>query len=124
MTGTLATLRTELATTLTPLGLNTYTHIPGRMTLPGAFVMAGAPYIEQAQTFGARTVRFGVLLATQTGANDAETDVLDGYIEAAQKALEHDGWLVEEVSQPAEMSFNNTNGLVVEITVTATVTFT
>lgn len=122
--GVLTDLRTDIATALAPTGLNTYTHIPGRMALPGAFVMAGSPYIEQGDTFGSRTVRFGVVLATQTGSNQAETTALDDLIEQAQAALTDDDWLVEEVSQPYAQAFNNTEALVTEITVTTTVTFT
>lgn len=120
----LNTLRQEITQSLTGLGLNLYTHIPGRMSLPGAFVMAGSPYVEQGQTFGERTVRFEVVLATQTGENSAETSALDALIEAAQAALESDGWLVEQISQPYSMDFSNGQALVTQITVTSEVTFT
>lgn len=119
----LSTLRTELVAPLGELGINTYTHLPGRMALPGAAVMAGSPYIEQGDTFGSKTVRFSVVLAIPTGTNQAETEALDDLIEAAQAALEADGWLVESVAQPFSMSFNNTEGLVTQITVTTPVTF-
>jgi len=119
----LTELRTELVDALVGLDLNTYTHIPGRLALPGAFVMAGSPYISQGQTFGERTVRFDVVLATQTGGNASETSALDELIESAQAALESAGWLVEEVAQPYSMDFNNAEALVTSITVTAPVTF-
>lgn len=115
---TLTDLRTELTESLTPLSVTTYTHVPGRMSLPGAFVMAGSPYIEQGDTFGARRIRFAVILAVQTGTNQSETTALDELIESAITALETDDWLVEEVSQPYSMAFNNAEGLVVELTVT------
>lgn len=117
-------LRAELVEALQGLDLTLYTHIPGRMSLPGAFVMAGSPYIEAGQTFGTRTVRFSVVLAVQTGDNQSETSALDDLIEGAQAALEAADWLVESVSQPYAMAFNNSEGLVTEITVTASdVTF-
>lgn len=121
---TLGTLRQELVDSLAGLDLNLYTHIPGRMALPGAFVMAGSPYIEQGQTFGERTVRYEVIVCTQQGDNASETSELDELIEAAQAALEADGWLIELVSQPYGMAFNNAQGLVTSITVTSSVTFT
>jgi len=119
----LSALRDELVAALSGLDIYTYTHIPGRMALPGAFVMAGSPYISQGQTFGARTVRFEVVIATQTGDNSAETSALDELLEAAQTALETEGWLVEQVSQPYAMDFNNSEALVTSITVTSDVTF-
>lgn len=124
MTSIFGVLRTEIVDALAGIDLNTYTHIPGRMALPGAFVMAGAPYVEQGQTFGERIVRFEVVLAVQTGDNAAETSALDELIETAQAALENAGWLVEQISQPYGMDFNNAEGLVVSITVTTPVTFT
>jgi hypothetical protein len=119
----LAALRTELVDALAGLDLNTYTHIPGRLALPGAFVMSGSPYIEQGQTFGERLVRFDVVVCVQTGDNSAETSALDELIEGALNALETAGWMVEQISQPYGMDFNNTEGLVTTITVTAPVTF-
>lgn len=121
---TLLQLRTDLADVVAQIGdLTVYTHVPGRMSLPAAFIMAGSPYIEQAETFGARLVRFGVVLAVQGGSNLSETTDLDTRIEQAQAALEADGWLIEQVSQPYAMQFNNADGLVSEITVTTHVTF-
>jgi len=119
----LTDLRKELADSLSGLPLNTYTHIPGRLALPAAFVMAGSPYIEQGQTFGEKLVRFQVVLATQTGDNQSETSALDELIEAAQAALEVDEWVVELVSAPYAQSSNNAEFLATEITVTTLVTF-
>ncbi|RZU66752.1 hypothetical protein EV379_3118 [Microterricola gilva] len=124
MSGDLLVLREDLVDSLAGLDLNTYTHIPGRMALPGAFVMAGSPYIEQGQTFGERTVRFEVVLCTQQGDNASETPALDELIEGAQARLEAAGWQVEQISQPYTQSFNNAQGLVTAITVTTDVTFT
>jgi hypothetical protein len=75
---TLLELRQELVSALTgsDLNLNLYTHIPGQLALPGAFVMAGSPYIEQGQTFGERIVRFEVVLCTAQGDNASETSAL------------------------------------------------
>lgn len=119
----LKTLREEIVAALDGLALNTYTHVPGSVALPGAFVMAGSPYIEQGQTLGGRIVRFDVVFCVQQGDNASETSALDELIEAAQAALEDDGWLIESVAQPYAMSFNNAQGLVTSITVTAPVAF-
>lgn len=120
----LGDLRQELVDALAGLDLNLYTHVPGRMALPGVFVMAGSPYIESGETLGERTVRFEVVVCTQTGDNDSETSALDELIESAQAALEAEDWLVEQISQPYAMAFNNAQGLVTAITVTTPVTFT
>jgi hypothetical protein len=120
---TLTDLRQELVDALSPLDLNTYTHIPGRLALPAAFVMAGSPYIEQGQTFGERLVRFQVVLATQTADNQSETSALDELIEGAQAALVAEEWVVELVSQPYAQTANNAEFLATEITVTTLVTF-
>lgn len=110
-------LRKALADSLAGLGLNTYTHIPGRMTLPGAFVTAGSPYISEGQTFEESLIRFEVNLCVFAAENEAETSALDELIEGAVSALKADGWLVEEVSQPFIQDFNNTQALVIQITV-------
>ena len=120
---TLLQMRQELADAMATLQLTTYTHIPGRLDLPGAFVAAGNPYIEQGQTFGERLVRFQVVVATQTGDNASETTALDELIEGAQAALEAAGWLVEQVDQPFVQDFNNAQALVTVITVSAYETF-
>lgn len=121
---TLTTTRNEVADVLAPLGVTTYAHVPGRMNLPAAFIMAGSPYIEQGETFGSRLVRFIVVLAEHTASNLEETEALDDRIEHAQKLLEADGWLIEQVAQPTVMQFNNTDGLVAEITISTPITFT
>ncbi|QRY40850.1 hypothetical protein JVX92_00715 [Microbacterium hominis] len=115
--------RESICDALAPLDLNTYTHIPGRMDLPGAFVAAGSPYIEQGQTFGERLVRFQIALAVQTGDNLSETEALDRLIENAQAALDEAGWVVEEVQQPYMQDFNNAPALITIITVSAFETF-
>ncbi|PDQ34129.1 MAG: hypothetical protein B5766_12925 [Candidatus Lumbricidophila eiseniae] len=120
----LSRLRQELVTTLAGLDLNLYTHVPGRLALPGGFVMAGSPYIEQELTFATRTVRFDVIICTPQADNATETGALDTLIGAALALLETEGWLVEQVSQPYQMAFNNSQGLVAAITVTTPTTFT
>lgn len=117
----LKAIREELVAAIKDLDLNTYTHVPGRMALPGAFVMAGNPYIEASDTFGERRVRYGVVVAAQTADNRSETEATDTLIERVVTALEADDWLVEEVSQPYTQQFNNAQALVVEITVTTTI---
>lgn len=123
---TLLELRQEIADTLAAadLGLNLYTHIPGRMALPGAYVQAGAPYLEAGQVLGEQVARFEVITCTHTGDNGSETTALDELIEQVHIALEGAGWHVEQVSQPFTVAFNNTNGLVAAITVTTELTIT
>lgn len=116
-------LRTEIADTLGGLDLTTYTHVPGRVHLPAAFVMAGSPYIEQGQTFGERLVRFVVALVAQTGDNLSETVALDEQIEAAMAVLHAAGWTVESVAQPTAQAFDNTECLVTNLTVATFVAF-
>lgn len=116
-------LREEIATAISPLNLNVYTHIPARMDLPGAFIAAGNPYIEQGQVFGERLVRFQVVIASQTGDNLSETTALDELIESAQALLDDAGWTVEEVSQPYIEDFNNAPALVTAFTVSSFETF-
>ena len=116
-------LRQDIAGALASLDLNVYTHIPARMALPGAFLAAGNPYIEQGQTFGERLVRFEVAIASQTGDNLSETEALDRLIESAQALLDAAGWTVEEVSQPYIQDFNNAAALVTTFTVSTFETF-
>ncbi len=116
----LSILRQEVVDALKAVDdLNLYTHVPGRMALPGAFVMAGSPYVEQDVTFDSRLVRFEVIICAPAGDNDAETSALDELIEAAMHALESDKWVIESVSQPYSMEFNNAQGLVTSITITS-----
>ena len=127
----LPTLRQGLVDVLRDAGLdlNLYTHVPGAIAVPAAFVAAGGPnYIEVIQgvnTFGEKTVRFNVCLVVEPGDNDSETSALDELIETAQAALEADGWLIDYVSVPENYAFaNGVIGLVTAITVTSPVTFT
>lgn len=122
----LLTLRQDLVAALAGLDLNTYTHVPGAVALPGAFISAAGPlYIEQGDTYESRLVRFDVNVVTQTGDNQSETEELDALIEGALTALEANDWMVESVSVPTIYSFSDgALGLVTQITVTTLVTFT
>lgn len=122
MSGELKQLRTELADTIT--GLTVYDHVPARAQLPCAFVLPGAPYIEQGQTFGSRLVRFGVLLLAHPSLNQNETDQLDRQIEQAQHDLDAAGWTVESVQQPTIRELNGQDVLATEINVATQATFT
>lgn len=117
----LADLRTELTTALEPLDINTYAYLSGRAALPSAMVLAGSPYIESGEAFGEHLVRFEVWISAQKGDNDSETDQVDQLIEAAMKALQTDGWVVEAVSQPFDFQINNGSAFTTSITVTCTV---
>lgn len=115
-------LRGELVDTLT--GLTIYDHVPARASIPCAFVMAGAPYITASATYGARLVRFGVVLVTSSSLNEYETDELDERIEQAQRELESAGWLVEQVAQPEIQDLNGAEILATTITVATDAAFT
>lgn len=120
---TLGDVRKELADTLAPLDVTTYTHLPGRADIPSAIVLAGSPYVEQGLTFGERFVRLEVWLSAAKGDNESESSHLDELLDAAIEALESDGWIVEQVSQPFEFQINNGSAYTASITVTASVTF-
>lgn len=119
MSGELRALRVELADTIT--GINTYTHLPGRAVLPCVWILAGSPYLQQADTFGSQTVRHQVVIAAQTGPNDAETDELDRLIESVLHDLAEADYLVERVDQPISQNLNGQEILAVPITVAGTI---
>lgn len=117
----LGDLRRELADDVAgdPVELTTYDHVPARVQLPAAFVMAGAPYIEAGDTFGSSTVRFDVALLTQPSLSADETDQLDERIEAVQRRLQDAGWRVERVEQPQLQDLNGAEVLATQIAVAA-----
>lgn len=117
----LGDLRRELADDIAgqPADLTVYDHVPARVQLPAAFVMAGAPYIEQGQTFGSSMVRFGVVLLTQPSMNAGETDQLDERIELVQRRLLDGGWAVERVERPEIQDLNGAEVLATSLSVAA-----
>ncbi|OIU84613.1 hypothetical protein [Microbacterium sp. AR7-10] len=114
-------LRTGLAEAIT--AVTTYDHVPGRVLLPAAFVLAGSPYIEQGETFGDRLIRFQIVVCTHPSLNEIETDSLDQIIESASEDLAKKGWAVESVQQPAIQELNGAEVFATEINVAALVTF-
>ncbi|AXC38248.1 minor tail protein [Microbacterium phage PoRanda] len=118
---TLGDLRRELADDVagSPVELTTYDHVPARVQLPAAFVMAGAPYVEADQTFGSSIVRFGVVLLTQPSMNADETDQLDERIESVQRRLLSAGWLVERIERPEIQDLNGAEVLATALSVAA-----
>jgi hypothetical protein len=114
-------LRTDLASKVTTV--TTYDHVPGRVLLPAAVVLAGSPYIDQGDTFGERLVRFQLVLLTHPSLNQIETDALDQTIESTIVAVEKGGWTVESVQQPNTQELNGAEVFATEITVAAMVTF-
>ncbi len=120
----LSDLRIELADTLSSLGVNTYTHLPGKATPPSCIVMAGSPYVETGQTFGEHLVRLEAWVSTQKGDNESEAMSVDALTEQAITALMRDGWVIESVSQPFSFEINNGQFLTTAITVTTPVTLT
>ncbi|WKW85144.1 tail terminator [Microbacterium phage KillerTomato] len=117
----LGDLRRELADDVAgaPVELTTYDHVPARVQLPAAFVMAGAPYVEADQTFGSSIVRFGVVLLTQPSMNADETDQLDERIETVQRRLLSAGWLVERIERPEIQDLNGAEVLATALSVAA-----
>ncbi|MFT4051102.1 MAG: hypothetical protein QM677_02490 [Microbacterium sp.] len=118
----LTDVRTELATTLAPLGVNVYDHLPGRAALPSAIVLAGSPYVTPGQAYGEYIARFDVWISAATGDNNTETAQLDDLISSAVAALAAEGWTAEEVSQPFSFEINNGTAYTATITVTSLVT--
>lgn len=118
---TLKDLRGELADTVA--GITTYDHVPGRVNLPCAVVVPGAPYITPGETFGEKLVRFGLVLLTHPAINGDETDALDELIESTQHALDAAGWRVEQVQQPNNTDLNGADILATEIVVATLATF-
>ncbi|URM86191.1 tail terminator [Microbacterium phage Loca] len=117
----LGDLRRELADDVagSPVELTTYDHVPARVQLPAAFVMAGAPYVEADQAFGSSIVRFGVVLLTQPSMNADETDQLDERIETVQRRLLSAGWLVERIERPEIQDLNGAEVLATALSVAA-----
>ncbi|AXH66493.1 tail terminator [Microbacterium phage Burgy] len=117
----LGDLRRELADDVagSPVELTTYDHVPARVQLPAAFVVAGAPYVEADQTFGSSIVRFGVVLLTQPSMNADETDQLDERIESVQRRLLSAGWLVERIERPEIQDLNGAEVLATALSVAA-----
>lgn len=116
----LGDMRRELADDLAgpaPTSLTVYDHVPGRVLLPAAMVMPGSPYVEQGQTFGARTVRFDVVLLSHPSLNSETTEQVDVEIEAVTRRLMAAGWDVERVLQPQIYDFSNGEALGVAISV-------
>ncbi|QGH78527.1 minor tail protein [Microbacterium phage Kaijohn] len=117
----LGDLRRELADDVagSPVELTTYDHVPARVQLPAAFVVAGAPYVEPDQTFGSSIVRFGVVLLAQPSMNADETDQLDERIESVQRRLLSAGWLVERIERPEIQDLNGAEVLATALSVAA-----
>ena len=122
---TLGDLRRELADHVAgePVELTTYDHVPGRVQLPAAFVMAGAPYVEQGQTFGSSTVRYQAVLLTHPSLNSETTDQLDELLHSVTTRLAVAGWLIELIEQPKILDLSGSDVLAVSINVAAVASF-
>lgn len=120
--GVLTQLRGEVADSLAG-DLTVYDHVPARVQLPCAFIMAGSPYIDYGDTFGSSVVRFGVVLLTSPGLNSTETVELDRRIEDVQGRLLAEGWAIERVAQPQIQDLNGAEVLATEISVACLTTF-
>lgn len=120
----LGDLRRELADDVAgdPADLTTYDHVPGRVQLPAAFVMAGSPYLEQGETFGSSLVRFQAVLLTTPSLNSETTDELDELIEKISSRVTGAGWLVERIQQPAIFDLSGSDVLGVRFDIAAETT--
>lgn len=121
----LGDLRRELADVVAgdPVELTTYDHVPGRVQLPAAFIMAGRPYVEQGQTFDSSNVRFQAVLLTHPSLNSETTDKLDELIENVSRRLTIDGWQIEQIEQPKILDLSGSDVLAVAINVAAVASF-
>jgi hypothetical protein len=121
----LGDLRRELADVAAgdPVELTTYDHVPARVQLPAAFVVAGQPYIEQGPTLGSSTVRFALVLLTHPSMNADETDQLDERIETVQRRLLDAGYVVERVERPEIQDLNGAEVLATALSVSCDAEF-
>lgn len=125
MSSVLVELRRELADVIAgdPVELTAYDHVPARVQLPAAFVIAGTPYVEQGDTFGSSIVRHGVVLLTQPSLSADETDQLDERIESVQRRLLNAGYVVERVERPEIQDLNGAEVLATALAVACSATF-
>lgn len=125
MSTPLGDIRRELADLVAgdPVELTTYDHVPGRVQLPAAFIMAGAPYLQQGDTFGSWTVRHQAVLLTHPSLNSETTDQLDELLDSVRRRLTADDWLIEQIEQPKILDLSGSEVLAVAINVAAQVTF-
>lgn len=115
----LGDLRRELADVAAgdPVELTTYAHVPARVQLPAAFVVAGQPYLEAGQTFGTSTVRFALVLLTHPSMSADETEQLDELIESCSRRLQAAGYAVERVERPEIQELNGAEVLATALSV-------
>ncbi|AVR56157.1 tail terminator [Microbacterium phage Naby] len=116
----LVELRGELADVIAgpmPADLTVYDHVPARVQLPAAFVMAGQPYLEAGQSFGSSIVRYGVVLLTQPSLNADETDQLDRQLMRIQRRLLAAGYVVERIDRPEIQDLNGAEVLATALNV-------
>jgi len=118
----LADERSAVAAALEAAGIQSVDHIPGRLTPPIAVVSTGSPYLAPGGTFGSHELNLRVTLIAKNGANDVQTDELDGLIEKAATALLLTNWTVGEITQPAQIDVNGTAFLSTSINVSTPIT--
>ena len=111
--------REQLATVAsTAVGYTVLPYLPERLAPPAGFVIPGGPYLEPGITFGAFLIRFECHLAFQGVNNESASTSVDSSVEDAIVAVINDGWAVESVSEPFEVTLGGTSFLVVQLQVT------
>lgn len=115
MSNLLSSARQEINLQLGTLGVGLiYTYVPERPQAPCFIVSAGAPYLEDGETFTEMRCRFDILLLAGVATNETETGVLDQLICDAVDALET--WDIEGVEQPSQYEINGAYFLGTKIT--------
>lgn len=117
---TLSELRTALAACMSDAGLPVSETLPGRFTPPIAVLVPGSPYIDEADTYGAFTVRHDVVVISGIGDNESVTKRLDELIANTVGAVtdSHEFYL-ESAAQPALYTHNQQDYLACVISVYA-----
>lgn len=116
----------ELRTTVAGIvasatSLTTHEFLPGRVAVPCAIVMPGAPYVTDGNTFGSFDVQLTVDLIMGQAANSVSSAGLDDQIENALIALVNAGLSVANVSQPFSIEINNGSYLAATLTILETI---
>lgn len=99
MSAGLKAKRQSVAELLTAAGFRAMAHVPSNPEAGIAFVVPGEPYLEPADAFGERVLRFDVWLVIGSPAdeNAAIADATDTRLEDAIEAIDaSDDWYVDD----------------------------
>lgn len=112
----------DAAEALEAAGINAVEYVPERVSPPIAIIKAGAPYVEQGQTFTEFQVRLDVRIVAGTATNEVATSALDQLISDAIIAL--GDWTIELVSEPEMLLVNNAQYLSARLSITTNIQIT